>query len=51
MESSLTRQYDPGSRSVKALAAPEEIVHLKENFESDFNITGQWEVESDGIVE
>ena len=35
MESSLTRQYDPGSRSVKALAAPEEIVCLKENFESD----------------
>ena len=40
MESSLTRQYDPGSRSVKALAAPEEIVRLKENFESDLILQG-----------
>ena len=40
MESSLTRQYDPGSRSVKALAAPEEIVCLKENFESDLILQG-----------
>ena len=43
-ESSLTRKYDPGSRSVKALAVPEEIVRLT------VNITGQWEVESDGII-
>ena len=40
MESSLTRKYDPGSRSVKALAAPEEIVRLKENFESDLILQG-----------
>ena len=40
MESSLTQQYDSGSRPVKALAVPEEIVRLTENFESDLILQG-----------